>query len=202
LSFRRASSYDYFVAKKLGSKDTLQEREMSRTELLGSTLAAIRRLGTEVDGLDQRATTRFGISRTDLHLIDRLRSDGPQRPSLLARSVGLTSGGLSIALDRLERIGYIHRSQDPGDRRSVLVEATEAIVPLETEVFGPLIKRMTALLDTYTDEQLATIRHYLEQAATAISQSGPDAAAPVGDASGPPAVERAVKRRRASRPDK
>ena len=190
------------MAKKLGDKDTLRERELSRSELLGATLAAIRRLGTEVDGLDQRATTRFGISRTDLHLIDRLRSDGPQKPSQLARSVGLTSGGLSIALERLERIGYICRSQHPDDRRSVLVEATEAIVPLETEVFGPLIKRMTALLDTYTDEQLATIRHYLEHAATAISQSGPGAAAPAGDASDPGAVERAVERRRASQPDK
>ena len=177
------------MAKKLGDKDTLRERELSRSELLGATLAAIRRLGTEVDGLDQRATTRFGISRTDLHLIDRLRSDGPQKPSLLARSVGLTSGGLSIALERLERIGYIRRSQHPDDRRSVLVEATEAIVPLEREVFGPLIERMTALLD-------------LEPAATAISHSGPGAAAPAGEASEPAAVERAVERRRASQPDK
>jgi hypothetical protein len=161
---------------------------MSRTEPLSATLAAIRRLGTEVDGLDQRATTRFGISRTDLHLIDRLRSDGPQKPSRLARSVGLTSGGLSIALERLERIGYIRRSQHPDDRRSVLVDATEAIVPFETEVFGPLIRRMTALLD-------------LEHAATAISQSGPGAAAPAGEASEPAAVERAVERRRASQAD-
>jgi DNA-binding MarR family transcriptional regulator len=175
---------------------------MSRAELLGATLAAIRRLGTEVDGLDQRAANRFGIGRTDLHLIDRLRSDGPQKPSLLARSVGLTSGGLSIALERLERIGYIRRSQHPDDRRSVLVETTGAIVPLEREVFGPLIERMTALLDTYTDDELATIRHYLEHAATAISQSGPGAAVTTGDARGSVATERAVDRRRASQPDK
>jgi DNA-binding MarR family transcriptional regulator len=175
---------------------------MSRVELLGTTLAAIRRLGTEVDGLDQRAANRFGISRTDLHLIDRLRSDGPQKPSLLARSVGLTSGGLSIALERLERIGYIRRSPHPDDRRSVLVEATEAIVPLEREVFEPLIERMTRLLDTYTDEELATIRHYLDHAATAISQSGPGAAAPAGEANDPAAIERAVDRRRTSGPDK
>jgi DNA-binding MarR family transcriptional regulator len=175
---------------------------MSRPELLAATLAAIRLLGTEVDGLDQRAANRFGIGRTDLHLIDRLRSDGPQKPSLLARSVGLTSGGLSIALERLERIGYIRRSQHPDDRRSVLVEATEAIVPLEREVFGPLIERMTALLDSYTDEELATIRHYLEHAATAISQSGPDATVTTGDARDSAPTERAVDRPRASQPDK
>jgi DNA-binding MarR family transcriptional regulator len=147
----------------------------SRADLVAAALMAIRRLGTEVDGLDQRAAGHFGISRTDLHLIDRLRSEGPQTPSELARSVGLTSGGLSIALERLERIGYIVRSQHPGDRRSVLVEATDAIVPLENQVFGPLIREMRSLLATYDDRDVATIRDYLERAATVISQSGPGA---------------------------
>lgn len=174
LSFCRSSGYDLCVAKKLASKDTLPERQMSsRSELVAAALAAIRRLGTEVDGLDQRAANRFGISRTDLHLIDRLRSEGPQTPSQLARSVGLTSGGLSIALERLERIGYIRRSQHPDDRRSVLVEATDAIAPLETEVFGPLIQQMISLLENYSDKELATIREYVDHAAAVISQSGP-----------------------------
>jgi DNA-binding MarR family transcriptional regulator len=164
------------VAKKLSSKDTFREsKTSSRTDLVDAALAAIRRLGTEVDGLDQRAAGHFGISRTDLHLIDRLRSEGPQTPSELARSVGLTSGGLSIALERLERIGYIRRSQHPEDRRSVLVEATEAIFPLENQVFGPLIRDMRSVLATYDDRNLATIRDYLDRAAAVISQSGPGA---------------------------
>jgi DNA-binding MarR family transcriptional regulator len=160
----------------------------SRAELVDAALAAIRRLGTEVDGLDHRAANRFGISRTDLHLIDRLRSDGPQTPSQLARSLGLTSGGLSIALERLERIGYIRRSQHPDDRRSVIVQATDAIVPLEEEVFGPLIERMRALLNTYSDNDLVTIRQYLEKAAAAVSQSGPGAAEHSGGRRDSPAI--------------
>jgi DNA-binding MarR family transcriptional regulator len=147
----------------------------SRVDLVGEALDAVRRLGTEVDGLDQRAASHFEISRTDLHLIDRLRSDGPQTPSELARSVGLTSGGLSIALERLERIGYIRRSQHPDDRRRVLVEATDAIGPLEAEVFGPLIREMRSLLASYDDRSLETIRDYLDRAAAVISRAGPGA---------------------------
>jgi SAM-dependent methyltransferase len=147
---------------------------------------------TEVDGLDQRAAAQFRISRTDLHLIDRLRSEGPQTPSQLARSVGLTSGGLSIALERLERLGYIRRSLHPHDRRSILVEPTEAIVPLETEVFGLLIQRINALLESYNDKQLASIRDFLDQAGTAISQSVPGTPPPTGRATPliPPAAIR------------
>ncbi len=185
-----------YVEKKLADKDTMRQRKLSsRAELVGAALGAIRRLGTEVDGLDQRAANRFGITRTDLHLIDRLRSDGPQTPSQLARSVGLTSGGLSIALERLERIGYIHRSPHPDDRRSVLVEATEAIVPLEDEVFGPLIQQMMSLLDTYGDRELTTVREFLDRAAAVISQSGPGGS-PAPEPTGPQTPRRAAGRPR------
>src|SRR5215813_823927 len=125
----------------------------------------MRRLSTEIDALDQRAADYFGINRTDLQLIDVLRSRGPLTASQLARAVGLTSGGLSIALDRLERLGYIRRSQHPEDRRSVLIEATEVLAPLEAEVFGPLAQHVRKLLGTYSREQLETIKHYLEHAA-------------------------------------
>jgi DNA-binding MarR family transcriptional regulator len=172
----------------------------SRAELVGAAMAAIRRLGTEVDGLDQRAANRFGISRTDLHVIDRLRSEGSQTPSQLARSVGLTSGGLSIALERLERIGYIHRSQHPDDRRSVLVQATEAIVPLEDEVFGPLIQEMTSLFDTYGDRDLSTIRDFLDAAATVISGAGRHASESSDHPSGPGRSSRGGRRSQRERP--
>src|SRR5262245_37543286 len=124
----------------------------------------MRRLSTEIDALDQRAADYFGINRTDLHLIDVLRSQGPLTASQLARAVGLTSGGLSIALERLERIGYVRRSQHPDDRRSVLVEATDSLAPLEAEMFGSLAERTRKLLGTYTLEQLTTIKHYLAHA--------------------------------------
>jgi DNA-binding MarR family transcriptional regulator len=143
----------------------------NRNELIGQVRAAMRRLTTEIDGLDECASNHFGVNRTDLRVIDTLRSRGPLTASELARSVGLTSGGLSIALERLERIGYIRRSPHPDDRRSVLVETTEEIPPLEQQVFARLGKRMNHLLRGYTEEQLATIQHYLEGAAAATADS-------------------------------
>ena len=139
----------------------------------------MRRLSIEIDGVDQRAAEHFEISRTDLRVIDNLRSSGPLTPSQLARAVGLTSGGLSIALERLERIGYIRRSQHPRDRRRVVVEATDAVVPFEIAVFAALGRRMNRLLAGYGDEELQTIKHYLEHAASLTAASGP---AEAGDA--------------------
>jgi len=137
----------------------------SRAELIGEVLTAMRRLSTEIDGLDQRAADRFGINRTDLQLIDVLRNSGPMTATELAKAVGLTSGGLSIALDRLERVRYVRRYQHPDDRRRVIVEATETLEPLEREMFATLQQRFRKLLGRYTREQLLTIKHYLEEAA-------------------------------------
>jgi DNA-binding MarR family transcriptional regulator len=144
----------------------------TRAQLVNQVFAAMRRLSTEIDGLDQRAADRFGINRTDLHLIDVLRSGGPLTASTLARAGGLSSGGLSIALDRLERIGYVRRYPHPDDRRSVLVEATDRLEPLEIEVFADLASRMKALLGTYSREQLATIGDFLERAAEITAEAG------------------------------
>lgn len=152
----------------------MRERELSsRAELIAATAAAMRGLGSEIDALDRRAANHFGISRTDLHTIEILRTAGPSTPTEIARAVGLTSGGLSIALERLEQMGYIRRSPHPSDRRRVLVDVTSAVAPLEAEVFGALIKQVNELLDTYTDDQLATIRDYLERAATTIGRAAP-----------------------------
>jgi len=140
----------------------------NRNELIGQVRSAMRRLTTEIDGLDECAAAHFGVNRTDLRVIDTLRSRGPLTAS---RAVGLTSGGLSIALERLERLGYVRRSPHPDDRRSVLVDATEAVVPIEQEVFGRLGKRMNQLLRGYSHEQLITIQHYLEGVAAATAQS-------------------------------
>lgn len=148
----------------------------TRAALAEEVFAAMRRLSTEIDGLDTRAANHLGINRTDLHLIDNLRTSGPMTASQLARAVGLTSGGLSIALDRLEQLGYVRRSQHPDDRRSVLIEATEALAPLESELFGPLSQQTRKLLGTYTRDQLATIKHYLEHTAEITSAAArPDA---------------------------
>jgi DNA-binding MarR family transcriptional regulator len=156
----------------LPSRTSVTTQESLLSNVAAATRSAMRRLSTEVDGLDQRAAQHFNVSRTDIHLIDTLESGGQMTASELARAVGLTSGGLSIALERLERLGYIRRLIHPRDRRKVVVEVTDAIAPLQEEMFGSLGRRTQALLNGYSDHQLATIVDYLERVATIIGESG------------------------------
>ena len=129
----------------------------------------LRRLSTAIDGLDQKAADHLGINRTDLRCLDVLTSAGPMRPSELAAAVRLTGGGLSIALERLERLGYVRRRQHEYDRRGVVVEATEKAQAADDEVFGAVERRMRRLLAGYQADELAVVQRFLEETRSAIA---------------------------------
>jgi DNA-binding MarR family transcriptional regulator len=134
--------------------------------------AALRRLTAEIDGLDQRAANRFGIGRSDLRCLDVLRGLGPSTPTTLASAVGMTTGGLSLALDRLEAAGYVTRRPNSNDRRSVIIEPTEHLAHVEREIFGPLVRQMGEITARYREADLEVIRDFLDRVAEASAGAG------------------------------
>jgi DNA-binding MarR family transcriptional regulator len=68
------------------------------------------------------------LSEGDYGVLVALRRAGaPGRltPSDLARSQMMTSGGMTAAIDRLERKGLVTRVPNPNDRRGSLVELAD-----------------------------------------------------------------------------
>jgi DNA-binding MarR family transcriptional regulator len=86
------------------------------------------------------------LSRHQASVLDHLDQIDPTTVNELARHMGVTAGTMSIALDRLERKGYIGRLRDSADRRRVHVRLTSAGVRIReaTSVLDPL--RVEALL--------------------------------------------------------
>jgi len=84
------------------------------------------------------------VGNAPIRVLATLDLYGPQRPADLAQLAGMTTGGLSKLLDRMEEAGAIGREQGavPGDRRGVLVSLTE---------------RGQALLRTLTEELAARL---------------------------------------------
>jgi DNA-binding MarR family transcriptional regulator len=71
---------------------------------------------------------QLGLTMSDWHVLTALRWSGEpyrRKAGELARRADLTSGAMTSRLDALEKEGLVRRLQDPGDRRSVLVELTE-----------------------------------------------------------------------------
>jgi DNA-binding MarR family transcriptional regulator len=103
-----------------------------------------------------------GLGLTDMQMIHALQLYGPATPSRLAASTGLSSGGVTVALDRLEKSGYIRRDPNPADRRSLLV----TIVPAKLRKLGGLyedVERETLrLLGELTECDLEAVVRFFE----------------------------------------
>jgi DNA-binding MarR family transcriptional regulator len=149
-------------------------REISETSLqqMQAVGHELRLFGTEIDALDARAAEHFGLNRSDLRCLDVLSHSGAMSPTALAHAVGMSTGGLSISLGRLERAGYVKRAMDRNDRRRVSVELTRKAYRIEQQIFGPLQDEVAELLGGYSEAQLALIREFLQRARGAVAAAG------------------------------
>ena len=65
------------------------------------------------------------ISNNDMHIIEAVGIKNPQSVSMIARTLGVTVGTLTVNMNNLAKKGYLSRTRSKEDRRVVLVELTE-----------------------------------------------------------------------------
>ncbi|HVC22772.1 MAG TPA: MarR family transcriptional regulator [Candidatus Dormibacteraeota bacterium] len=131
----------------------------------------LRRVTTAIDGLDQRAARTLGVNRTDLRLLDLLASEGPLTPAQLGRAVGMSSGGMTVAIDRLTDLGYVRRQPHPQDRRKAMVHLTPRLRDSASPLFGPLQMEVRDLLQTFPRAGLLVLSDFLMRWADAIDKA-------------------------------
>jgi DNA-binding MarR family transcriptional regulator len=85
---------------------------------------SLQRFGLQRDRLRYALARRAGISLTDLDALEHLEADGPLTQRDLGARLSLTSGAVTMLVDRMESAGWVRRSPHPGDRRYVLIELT------------------------------------------------------------------------------
>lgn len=84
--------------------------------------------------IEDRIQAETGLLLADNEALLNLAHEGdPLRMSMIAERLILSKGGTTKVIDRLEARGLVARSQDPTDRRALVVEITpEGIKALET----------------------------------------------------------------------
>ncbi|HVV23314.1 MAG TPA: MarR family transcriptional regulator [Pseudonocardiaceae bacterium] len=135
----------------------------SRAEVLTGLSELMRRASTYRLLIHQTIADRLGLGMTDLKCLDAARNVPNLTPSRLAEITGLSTSATTAALDRLERRGFVRRIRDDHDRRRVFVASTGRHEAETATLFAPLTTATTAILDTYTDEQLSLIADFLER---------------------------------------
>ncbi|WP_163510985.1 MarR family winged helix-turn-helix transcriptional regulator [Fodinicola acaciae] len=132
-----------------------------REELVARLGPAMQEFQRALDGFDQRVAECLGLNRTDMLCLELAMEASGRTPGEIAAAAGLTTGGVTTAIDRLERAGYVTRVRDSADRRRVLVQPTERVIELTTRMYGPMVEEGTAYLRGLDAATLASLLDYL-----------------------------------------
>jgi MarR family transcriptional regulator, organic hydroperoxide resistance regulator len=134
-----------------------------RARLHEAVIGALRQFIAGSILYNQQIADRVGLRLSDMQCINALELMGPSTPGELARFTGLTTGGVTVMLDRLERGGYLKREPNPRDRRSVLVHLNPTKINKMQAFYGEINQRMAALLDATPERELRSVVNLLSK---------------------------------------
>jgi DNA-binding MarR family transcriptional regulator len=134
----------------------------TKKELITELIEATRANQTATDKMDELGSRALGVNRTDGRVLDLIDQAGKISAGVLAEQAGLTSGAMTAALDRLEKKKYVRRVADPGDRRRVLLEATDEMRSRAWKLWGPISERAMPRLEKLTAAEIEFLVGYME----------------------------------------
>ncbi len=85
------------------------------------------RLFNDIMTIEEKAITSgefSNITNNDMHVIDAIGIAEPRNMSSIAKSLSVTVGTLTIAVNNLVKKGYVNRVRSEKDRRVVLISLT------------------------------------------------------------------------------
>jgi DNA-binding MarR family transcriptional regulator len=128
-----------------------------RAELIQTVGTEVRRFLAGGIFLNLKVAEDIGINATDLQCLNVLELQGSATPTELAGWSRLTTGGITVVLDRLEKAGYIRREPNPKDRRSTIIRPVmPAFAKLET-IYRSKAEGLAKALSSYNNSELETI---------------------------------------------
>ena len=145
--------------------DDVDIPERARREALIAQMQVLGEMAsTETALFHQFAAARIGLGITDMKALSALVQEGPMTAGQLAKRLSLTTGAVTSVIDRLQRQSLVERAPDANDRRKVIVQVNQRTLDSGENVYLSMGSAFSALLDTYTTEQLEfLVRFYQAQ---------------------------------------
>jgi DNA-binding MarR family transcriptional regulator len=134
-----------------------------RTELHATLFAQIRYFIAGTILFHQKTAERAGLHMTDMQCINLLDLLGPVTPGKLAECTGLTTGGVTVMLDRLEKAGLVHREPNPNDRRSVLVQVNPRKLAKIKALYSVIDQQFEEFLAATPEAELESVANFFSR---------------------------------------
>ena len=133
-----------------------------------------------VQAYAEKSITDLGIGGSDFAVLEALLHKGPLPVNEIGKKVLLTSGSITVAVDRLEKKGLVERRAHGTDRRARIVHLTKEGRKLITRAYAQHAADLEGLVSaSLTPKERATLIRLLKKIgyqAAEYAQSQDDAA--------------------------
>jgi DNA-binding MarR family transcriptional regulator len=134
-----------------------------RSELIEAMVQEVRKFLAAGILFNEKVAAELGLNGTDLQFLNLLELQGSATPGDLARWSGLTTGGVTVAVDRLEKAGYVKRQPNPKDRRSTIIRPVPARLLELYLIYKSKGELVVSVLSKFSDRELEVIRRFLKR---------------------------------------
>lgn len=121
--------------------------------------------------LESDSLNSLEITRPQMFMLYTIRQSGACKLTQLAEKLEVKPSAITVMIDRLEKSGYVRRTHDRADRRSILVEIT----PAGIESLERAVKVRNQILSNYLSRlnpaEIATLAELLEKVAPGIMEN-------------------------------
>jgi len=129
----------------------------NRALLHASLVRQIRHFIAAAILFNQKVADHAGLRLTDMQCMGVLDLLGPSTPGKLAECTGLTTGGVTVMLDRLEKAGYVKRERNPNDRRSIIVHVNLKKLQKMNVYYAQINEQLEAFLSAMPTAEVETV---------------------------------------------
>jgi DNA-binding MarR family transcriptional regulator len=116
------------------------------------------------------AARLLGLTDTDLLAVQHLSREGRATPTRLRELLGMTSGGTTGLIQRLERFGHVVREPHPTDHRSAILRLTREVEVVAGEAFAPLVHDLEMAAEELSDRERLIVAAFLDRVAHAAER--------------------------------
>ena len=117
-----------------------------------------------VEAYAENSIAQLEVCGSDFAVLEALLHKGPLPVNEIGKKVLLTSGSITVAIDRLEEKGWVERRAHETDRRTKVVHLTKEGKKLITRVYSDHAADLERLAsDALTRKERATLIRLLKQ---------------------------------------
>lgn len=119
------------------------------------------RAATSLDPVRFQAWESLGLTFAQLRILFRVRRSPGQNVRTLAEGLGISASAVSQQVDRLVSRGLLSRTDNPDDRRRVVLEVSEQGKEITDEISRAYRERIESLLTDLSKDELRDLERLL-----------------------------------------